>query len=329
MKILVTAPYNEKARKELQDVFGEIIYKPWKPYGRAYNETELITLLKESGAQALITEHDQVTQNVIEQFPHLQFIGVCRGTPSNVAISTAKEKSIHVFHTPARNAQAVAEMFVANVITLLRNTIAGWQWLQAGKWAAGTHTSYLQFKGNELAGRKIGMVGFGAVGQRIAKLVKAFPCNVQFYDPFLKSFDGEYVKVSLEEVFESSDVVSINLPVNDETKGMIDKRLLRKMKKDAIFVNTARAVVVNRDDLLEVLEKNLIRGAVLDVFDHEPPDATDYKLIHLANVLATPHIAGATFEVEDHHAAIMNKALFDHFATEKAGKKWHGNGSLI
>jgi D-3-phosphoglycerate dehydrogenase len=329
MKILVTAPYNEKARKELQGVFGDIIYKPWKPHGRAYNESELMTLLKESGAQALITEHDQVTRDVIEQFPHLHFIGVCRGTPSNVAVSTAKEKSIPVFHTPARNAQAVAEMFVSNVITLLRNTIAGWQWLQAEKWEAGTHTSYLQFKGNELAGKKIGMVGFGAVGQRIAKLVKAFPCKVQFYDPFLKSFDTEYIKVSLEEVFESSDIVSINLPVNDETKGMIDKRLLRKMKKDAIFVNTARAVVVNRDDLLEVLEKNLIRGAVLDVFDYEPPDAIDYKLIHLANVLATPHIAGATFEVEDHHAAIMNKALFDHFAIAKAGKKWQGNGYLI
>lgn len=329
MKVLVTAPYNEKARKELQDVFGDIIYKPWKPQGRAYNESELIALLKESGAQALITEHDQVTRDVIEQFPHLQFIGVCRGTPSNVAVSAAKEKSIPVFHTPARNAQAVAEMFVANVITLLRNTIAGWQWLQAEKWEAGAHTSYLQFKGNELAGKKIGMVGFGAVGQRIAKLVKAFPCDVQFYDPFLKSFDTEYIKVSLEEVFESSDIVSINLPDNDETKGMIDKRLLRMMKKDAIFVNTARAVVVNRDDLLEVLEKNLIRGAVLDVFDYEPPDAIDYKLIHLANVLATPHIAGATFEVEDHHAAIMNKTLFDHFATANAGKKWQGYRSLI
>jgi D-3-phosphoglycerate dehydrogenase len=110
---------------------------------------------------------------------------------------------------------------------------------------------------------------------------------------------------------------------------MIDKRLLVKMKNDAIFVNTARAVVVNRDALLDVLEKKLIRGAVLDVFDYEPPDAIDYKLIRLPNVLATPHIAGATFEVEDHHAFIMNKALFDHFSTAKAGKKWQGNGSVI
>lgn len=326
MKVLITAPYNEKARKELEEAFGEIVYKPWKPHGRAYDETELATLLAQSGAQALITEHDHVTERVIEEFPKLRFIGVCRGTPSNVAVATAKEKGIPVFHTPARNAQAVAEMFVANVITLLRNTIAGWQWLQAEQWEEGTHTSYLQFKGNELAGRTVGMVGFGAVGQRIAKLVRAFPCKVQFYDPFLKSFDSEYIKVSLEEVFESSDIVSINLPVNDETKGMIDKNLLSKMKRDAIFVNTARAVVVNRDHLLEVLEQNRIRGAILDVFDHEPPDATDYRLIHHPNVLATPHIAGATFEVEDHHAAIMNKALFDHFMVKEEN---NGSGSTI
>lgn len=329
MKILITAPYNEKAQRELQAALGEIVYKPWKAHGKPYTENELVGMLREHRAEALITEHDHVSQAVIEQFPQLQFIGVCRGTPSNVAVATAREKGIPVFHTPARNAQAVAEMFVSNVIMLLRNTIAGWQWLQAEKWQAGSHTSYLQFKGNELAGSTVGMVGFGAVGQRIAGLLKAFDCRVQFYDPYVQRFDSEYItKVSLEEVFESSDIVSIHLPVTDETKGMIDRTLISKMKKEAIFVNTARASVVNRHDLLQALEKNLIRGAVLDVFDSEPPDETDYRIIHLPNVLATPHIAGATFEVEDHHAAILNKALFDHFSGEKPAKKRQTNDSL-
>ena len=90
---------------------------------------------------------------------------------------------------------------------------------------------------------------------------------------------------------------------------MIDKKLFSKMKSDAIFVNTARASVVKREDLLEVLVNKKIRGAVLDVFDNEPPDELDYKLIHLPQVLATPHIAGATIEVEDHHVAIMNERI--------------------
>jgi D-3-phosphoglycerate dehydrogenase len=312
MKILVTAPYSEKAQEQLESM-GQVIYRPWKPHGRAYNEEELLALLESTGATALITEHDEVSEKVIRRFPDLQFIGVCRGTPSNVAIHAATDIGIPIFYTPARNAQAVAEMFVANVISFLRHTIAGIEWLKGKNWGIGAHTSYLQFKGNELAGKSIGMVGFGAIGQRIANMVRCFPCQIQFYDPFMQSSDPAYKKATLEQIFQTSDIVSIHLPLNEQTKGMINKSLLQKMKPSAIFVNTARAGVVNRYDLLEMLETDSIRGAILDVFDHEPPDATDYKLIHHPNVLATPHIAGATFEVEDHHADIMNEALSDWF----------------
>ncbi|MDB5261021.1 MAG: hydroxyacid dehydrogenase [Adhaeribacter sp.] len=329
MKILITAPYHEKAQEILAAIFGEIIYHPWKTQGKAYNENELMALLAETGAEALITEHDHVTENVINSFPDLQFIGVCRGTPSNVAVSTATAHDIPVFHTPARNAQAVAEMFVSNVIAFLRNTIAGCEWLEGENWEAGAHTSYLQFKGNELAGRTIGMVGFGAIGQRIANMVKSFPCLIQFYDPYTESPDPYYKKVSLEEVFATSDIVSIHLPVTKQTEGMINKSLISLMKHDALFVNTARAVVVNRDDLLEALEKNQIRGAILDVFDHEPPDAIDYKIIHHPHVLATPHIAGATFEVEDHHAYIMNDALKAWFIDDNKNIKQLANTALL
>lgn len=317
MRILITAPYHEKALKELKDTFGEIIYKPWKPHGRAYNEQELSDLLSATQAEALITEHDHVTAEVINNNPELAFIGVCRGTPSNVAVSAATALDIPVFNTPARNAQAVAEMFVANVITLLRHTIAGSAWLEGENWEAGAHTSYLQFKGNELAGKTIGMVGFGAIGQRIADMVKCFPCEIQFYDPYTESPDPAYKKTTLEDVFETSDIVSIHLPVTKQTEKMIGAPLIGRMKQDAIFVNTARAAVVDREALLDALENQRIRGAILDVFDHEPPDETDYKIIHSPQVLATPHIAGATYEVEDHHADIMNASLVQWFIEGK------------
>ncbi len=309
MNILITAPYHEQARQELEKGFGHVIYRPWKPHGRAYNEQELIDLLEETHADALITEHDAVTSMVIESHPGLQFIGVCRGTPSNVAVQAATDKGIPVFNTPARNAQAVAEMFIANIITFMRNTFAGIQWLKEEKWGVGAHTSYLEFKGNELAGKKVGMVGFGAVGQTIANLLTPFPCEIRYYDPFYTAPEETYKKMALDELFRTSDIVAIHLPVTPQTEGMIDRKLLSLMKPDAIFVNTARAAVVNRDDLIEVVTKGKIRGAILDVFDHEPPDAKDYELIHHPNVLATPHIAGATHEVEDHHADIMNRNL--------------------
>src|SRR5690606_35398719 len=170
MKILITAPYNENGLRELEKL-GEIVYKPWKPHGRAYNEEELLSLLHDTAATALITEHDQVTKKVIEAFPGLRFIGVCRGTPSNVAVDAAAENNIPVLPTPARNAQAVAELFLANVITVVRTTLSAHTGLKSGKWEEGAHTSYLQVKGNELAGRSVGMVGFGASGQLIARLL--------------------------------------------------------------------------------------------------------------------------------------------------------------
>jgi D-3-phosphoglycerate dehydrogenase len=247
----------------------------------------------------------------------LQFIGVCRGTPSNVSIATATKYGMPVFYTPARNAQAVAEIFIANVVTLMRNTIAGMEWLQSGNWGEGAHTSYLQFKGTELAGKTVGMVGFGAIGQRIAAMLQPYPCAIQFYDPYLSGVNDTWKKTTLEAVFETSDIVSVHLPVTEQTKGLIDASLFSKMKPGAIFVNTARAVVVKRLDLLDALEKGRIRGAILDVFDHEPPDEIDYKIIRHPNVLATPHIAGATFEVEDHHVTILNGVLRDWFVQQK------------
>lgn len=309
MRILVTAPYNERGIRFLENNIGEVVYEPWKKQGRAYNESELLELLASSQADALITEHDHVTENVITANSHLRFIGVCRGTPSNVSLTTAQQLGIPVFHTPARNAQAVAEMWIANLICFMRQVIPSVDWLKAKNWGEGAHTSYLQFKGNELANKTIGMVGFGAVGQRIAEMLKPFPCPIKFYDPFIETYDSNYEKTTLEDVFSTCDIISIHLPVNKNTIGMIDAELLNTMGKDAIFVNTARASVVNRDALIDVVLNQKIKGAILDVFDHEPPDELDYKLINAPNVLATPHTAGATFEVEDHHVEILNKQL--------------------
>ncbi|MFY0255180.1 NAD(P)-dependent oxidoreductase [Chitinophaga sp. 30R24] len=326
MRILVTAPYHEQGLLELKLSLGEVIYKPWKLNARAYNEEELMALLYETKAEALITEHDHVTERVIAANTHLQFIGVCRGTPSNVALEAATKLCIPVFYTPARNAQAVAEMFVANVITFMRRTLPAMQWLKDRQWDAGTHTSYLQFKGTELAGKTIGIVGFGAIGQLIARMVEHYPCRIKYYDPYVDAaMFPSFANSSLVEVFSSSDIVSVHLPVTSDTRNIIDKTLFSVMRKDAIFINTARAAVVNREDMYNVLAAGAIRGAILDVFDNEPPDELDYAIIDLPNVMATPHIAGATFEVEDHHVRILNGALIDWFVngTHPDGKVYN------
>lgn len=330
MRVLLTAPYeNEKALAELKGLFDEIIYKPWKPYGRAFNPEELITLLKDNQADALISEHDEITKEVLYANPYLKFVGICRGTPSNIDLAVATELGIPVFNTPARNAQAVAEMFIANVITLLRNTLPAIDWLKGQNWEEGAHTSYLQFKGNELAGKTVGMVGFGAVGQYIARMLVNFPVNILYYDPYYTDPNTDFKKVELEELFSVCDVVGIHLPVTAETKGMIDYKYLSLLKPDAIFVNTARSIVVNKEDLLDIIENGKIRGAILDVFYNEPPDEIDYKMILNKSVIATPHIAGATHEVEDHHAFIMNNSLREFFHNGNKSIKQLVNKSIL
>ncbi|ERJ57174.1 NAD(P)-dependent oxidoreductase [Sphingobacterium paucimobilis] len=330
MRILLTAPYeNTKALNELEGLFDEVIYKPWKPHGRAFNADEINLMLAETRADGLIVEHDDITEEVLRNNPQLKFVGVCRGTPSNINVKVATELGIPVFNTPARNAQAVAEMFIANVITLMRNTIPAINWLEAKNWDEGAHTSYLEFKGNELAGKKVGMVGFGAVGQYIARMLLSFPADIYYYDPYYLDPNENYTKVELEELFSTCDVIGIHLPVTPETIGMIDKKYLSLMHSNAIFVNTARATVVNRADLLEVIESEKIRGAVLDVYYNEPPDSVDYKMISHKNVLATPHIAGATHEVEDHHAFIMNNSLREFFYKDNKSIKQLVNKQII
>ena len=306
MKILITAPYHKAGRDLLAEMIGEVIYRPWKDLGRAYNEDELIALLSQTKAEALITEHDEVSEKVLSANPDLKFIGVCRGTPSNVALEKARQYGIKVLYTPARNAQAVAELFVANVISLLRKTIPSWQWLTEGNWDKGAHTSYLAFKGNELAGKTIGLVGFGAVGRRIAELTKAFPCGIQYYDPFVTGEQGDYKSVSLSELFQTSDIVSIHLPVNENTIGMIDHDLISQMKPDAIFVNTARGPMHNEKDLLEALKNKTIWGAGLDVTNPEPMHF-DNELLNMPNVAVLPHIGSSTEETRDAMAILSAK----------------------
>lgn len=328
MNILVTAPYTEQALKEVER-YGTVHFRPWKNNGRAFHADELLGLLQEIHADALITEHDHVDASVIGAVD-LKFIGVCRGTPSNVDVECATRKGIPVFHTPARNAQAVAELVAAGLIVLLRKMRESEQWLQARAWTTDAHESYLHFRGHELCGKTVGMVGFGGVGQRVAAVLQGFSCRIQYYDPYLKqSPSPDMIPSTLDQLFATSDIVSIHLPVTAETVGFIDERLFRLMKPNAVFVNSARAAVVNRDALYAALKDNRIAGAVLDVFYHEPPDESDYELIGLPNVYATPHIAGASYEVDGYSISIMNEGLEQWFGHNNRGIRQLYNRSVL
>lgn len=308
MKLLIRAPFTDKKIKELKVYFDEIIYDPWTRTGERYYEDEMLEVLQKIKPDAIITELDRITEKVLNGYDKLQFIGDCRANPANLDVEACTKAGVPIMCTPARNAQAVAEMLVGLLINFMRNVLPSVEWIKKGEWKEGT-TPYYLWMGHELHGKKVGFVGFGAVGRAAAKILEAFGCEICFYDPYVEFAKDNYKKCELKEIFEKSDIVSIHLPVLESTKGLIDSELLNQMKETAIFVNTARSAVVDEDALFEVLNNKKIQGAILDVLSVEPPTEDALKIAKLENVLLTPHICGSTYEVTDHQSDIMTDRI--------------------
>lgn len=319
MKVYVRAPYNDDCLDELQKIFDEVVYEPWTITGERYYEDEMLANLQRVKPDALITELDRITEKVLRGYPNLKFIGDCRANPANIDVNACTKAGVPVMCTPGRNKQAVAEMVVGSILTFERNVIPSVQWVKDGNWIAGT-TPYYLWMGHEIQGKKIGIVGFGAVGRAVAKLLDAFGCEIYFYDPFITGDVGDYHNVDLNKIFAISDIVTLHAAVTEETKGMINEKLLRSMKKTALFVNAARSALVDTKALISVLNENVIAGAIIDVVDIEPPTAEDLEINKCKNVILTPHIYGATFEVTDHQSRILNERIKKFLSNEDLEK---------
>lgn len=306
-KLLVRAPINEENLIKLEKLFDEVIYMPWTDTGERFYEEEMIDCLLRERPDALITELDVINETVLKEYSDLVFIGDCRASPENIDVKACEKYDIPILCTPARNANAVAEMWISTLIAFERNLVDAVNWTKEKQWQIGT-TPYHLWKGNEIYKSKIGFVGFGAVARNIAKLLKGFDVEIAFYDPFVYQLE-EYKKVELEEIFLESDYITIHLPVNDATKQMINQDLFTLMKKDSIFINSSRSAVVDNRVLYELVENEKIRGAILDVLDSEPPTAEDDPVIACSNILLTPHIYGASYQVVDHQSEIMTQNI--------------------
>ena len=318
MKVYVRAPYPENRLAELREMFDEVVYEPWNATGERYYEDEMLEHLLQVQPDVLITELDRVTEKVLAGYKGLKVIGDCRATPANLQIPACTAAGIPVLCTPGRNNQAVAEMVVALIIMHMRHGLESIQWIKDGGWVQGT-TPYFLWMGHELQGKKVGLVGFGAVAQAAAKILDGFDCEVCYYDYKGRPF-GHYTPMSVEEIFKTCDIVSLHLPVSDSTRGLVTEELLRSMKPDALFVNAGRSALVDTKALIRVLNDKAIAGAVIDVLDNEPPTPEDLEIMNCPNTILTPHICGASFEVTNHQADILNARLKKWLAGEDLAK---------
>jgi phosphoglycerate dehydrogenase-like enzyme len=253
-------------------------------------------------ADILVTEADQITASVLERCPKLRMVVATRGDPINVDIDAATEHGVLVTNTPGRNAQAVTELTVALMIMCARRILPARDAMLEGKWANKPKGwIYLNFQGHELNGRVAGLVGMGAIGRKVTKLLLAFGMQVLAYDPYLAREQAESLGVELtglDDLFRRSDFVSLHAPV---TKG---KAQFSVMKSSAILINSARAALVDEQAMLDALKTKRIAGAGLDVFHREPLAVTD-PILALDNVVAIPHIGGATNDVIRHQSEMV------------------------
>ena len=246
-------------------------------------------------AQALVVRNrTQVTREIIEAAPKLKVIARAGVGLDNIDIQAADEHGVVVAAALGINANAVAELTLGLAIALARDVVKRDRSTRAGEWN--------RTAGTEISGKTWGLLGFGATGRAVAKLLTGFGCKILAYDPFVKEANGATL-TSLEEVISKSDVISIHLPATSETTGLINRNLIAKMKRSALIVNVGRGEVINEPELAVALSEGLIAGAALDVRATEPPKDDLFK--DLKNVILTPHIAGITKESQ----AAINKVL--------------------
>jgi D-3-phosphoglycerate dehydrogenase / 2-oxoglutarate reductase len=268
-----------------------------------------------AGADVLLTHLAPVTAAVLAAGDRLRVVGVTRGGPVNVDLPAATAAGVPVAYLPGRNLGAVAEFTVGVMIALTRNVGPASRQLAAGRWDGG----YFRYGrcGPELGAATVGLVGLGAVGLRVAELLRGFGATVLAADPYADPAAAAAAGVELTDradLLGRSDVVSVHARLTDETRGLFGAAAFGAMKDGAYFVNTARGELVDQAALTAALESGRLRGAALDVFSPEPPEPGD-PLPGRPDVIGTPHLAGASRQVAEQSADRVAAAVARFLAT--------------
>ena len=301
-KALVTAPFRGEGLDKLEQL-ADVVYDPWieqQPL-RIYNSAQLAERIEDEGANVVVVESDSVKGPVLD-LP-LVVVGSCRGDPNNVDVAAATARGIPVLRAPGRNADAVAELTVALLFAVNRGVVRADHDVREGEIYRDGTIPYQRFRAWQLAGRTAGLVGLGAVGRATRWRLEGLGMRVIAHDPY-----ADDATHSLADLLAEADVVSMHAMVTPETQGMIGAEQFARMKNDAIYVNTARAMLHDTDALVGALESGTIAGAGLDHFEGEHLP-TDHPLQSMPNVVLAPHIGGATYDTEANHSKLIADGL--------------------
>ncbi|MEA5095629.1 2-hydroxyacid dehydrogenase [Sedimentibacter saalensis] len=308
MKLVIIEPLGveqEKLLKMAEETLGnslEIVY-----YDNRTTDTQTL-IERGKDADIIAVSNLPLNKEVIEGCKNLKMLAVAFTGVDHIAMDACRERNIVVSNCAGYSNAAVSDLVFGLLISLYRNIIPCNEVVRK----AGTKDGLVGF---ELEGKKFGVVGTGAIGSRVASIAKAFGCEVYAYSRTVKEIEGVNF-VDLDTLLSTCDVVSLHVPLNNATKGLINSEKLSLMKKNAVLINTARGPVVDSQALADALNQGKIAGACVDVFEVEPPVAEDHPLLSAKNLIATPHIAFATKEALVKRAVIV----FDNVKAFLAGK---------
>lgn len=296
---VTTSTFGKAGSKPIDYLKSKGIPFKTNPYGRRLTEEEAVEVL--SGADAVIAGTEPLTENVLSQLHDLKIISRCGTGMNNVDLEAAKKLGIKVFNTPTIHVDGVAELALTATLASLRKIVRNDRTVRTGEWKKNM--------GRSLFDKNIGIIGLGKVGRRFCVLLLPFTTNLFFYDPFLdeKTSDTNGVKrLTLDQLFETSDIISLHVPYTKENHHMVNAENLSLAKEDVTIINTSRGGLINENDLYMFLRDHSEAGAHLDVFEDEPYDG---KLKNLDNVTLSPHVGTSTKETREEMELEASKNL--------------------
>ena len=305
MKVLILAPFDPAVLRQLNSAL-EVTYESWMETRRLLSPQEFVDRIQGQGMEIVIVEADFLPREVFEKAPNLKFLGVCRADMGHIDVAAATEHGVTVVNTPARNAIAVAELTIGLMLSLARHIPAAHNMVQCGGWNDPT-AAYFNMRGTELWRKTIGIIGFGAIGQQVARRLDAFDTSILVYDPYVSP---ERIKAlgatpsGLDDLMQQSDFITVHCATTAETSCLLDARRIALMKPTAYLINAASAYIVDEEAIVAALREKRIVGAACDVYSTWPVKP-DNPLLQLDNVVLTPHIGGATEESVARHSQML------------------------
>lgn len=266
------------------------------------------TVERASGAGAIFTNKVMINAPEISHLPDLKYIGVLATGYNVVDIQAARDAGITVTNIPAYSTASVAQMVFAHILHLAVNVAGHAQSVEKGGWSQSLDFSYSLTPQIELKDKTLGIIGFGQIGQAVARIGQAFGMKIRYHNRSKKEAPDGMVQTDLDTLLASSDFISLNCPLTADNQRFINKQTISRMKNNAFLINTGRGALIHEQDLADALNSGRIAGAGLDVLSTEPPAASN-PLTTARNCFITPHIAWATHEARERLISIAAQNL--------------------